>query len=156
MTSKARELSLMKVNGIVLGFLKDGHPDMDSLKPILAAAPGTRITFHNALERSADPLAAIKTLMSFPQINILLVRGCGETLEERAECLGSYANVWQKDGRRVLVNGHHVDEAVKLRELCPFIREFHLGSQVRTPEAPLPPGALDSAKVVAAMKLLGN
>jgi hypothetical protein len=27
-----------------------------------------------------------------------------------------------------------VDEAVRLRELCPFIREFHLDSQVRTPE----------------------
>jgi copper homeostasis protein len=59
LVAKARELSRLKIDGFVTGFLKGGDLDLDALHRILAAAPSTPFTFHNALERSTNLIAAI-------------------------------------------------------------------------------------------------
>jgi copper homeostasis protein len=145
-----RSLSGLPIDGVVLGFLKDGMPDVETLKVLLEAAPQVKVTFHNALERSTDVMAAIEILKNFPQIDILLVHGQGDTLRKRADALRAYANHWQNGQRRLLVNGLSFAQIAEFREMCPFIREFHLGSQVRTPELPYPAGKLDPAKLQTA------
>ena len=73
---------------------------------------------------------------------------------DRRRYLRAYADAWQNNQRRLLVNGFPLSQIAELRTMCPFIREFHLGSQVRTPELPYPAGNLDPAKLQAAHRLL--
>ena len=143
---KAHQLNPLPIDGIVFGYIKGGEPDVPALRAILAAAPQQRFTFHNALERCDDPLAAIEILKALPQIDTLLVNGRGHSLEERAAVIQRYADSWQNTTRSLLVNGYTAEEAVALRRLCPFIREFHFGSQVRTPPLSYPQGHLDAKK----------
>ncbi|WP_260703672.1 copper homeostasis protein CutC [Edaphobacter flagellatus] len=154
MVRKARELDAMKIDGLVLGFIRNGGLDLDAVNAITAAAPNTRITFHNALERTVSPTGTLKALRSIPQIDTVLVHGSGTTPEARTQSLREYAHLWQDDHRKLLVNGYPISELHTLRSQNPFIQQFHLGSQVRTPEAPLPIGHLDASKICAAIRTL--
>src|SRR5438067_5082968 len=73
-TTGARELSALcaaasafegaGVDGLVLGFARDGRPALDDVATVLAAAPSARATFHRAFDALDDPLAAIDAIRS--------------------------------------------------------------------------------------------
>ncbi|HMX28030.1 MAG TPA: copper homeostasis protein CutC, partial [Blastocatellia bacterium] len=59
----------LNVDGLVLGFLKNGWIDHMLLAQVLAQAPNLKATFHRAFEELADPLQAIAELKSYHQVD---------------------------------------------------------------------------------------
>ena len=69
----------LPIDGLVLGFIRDGKPDIPAVLDILSAAPGSRATFHRAFDELTDPMPTIQELKRLPQIDrILTVGGQGE------------------------------------------------------------------------------
>jgi copper homeostasis protein len=77
--SCAESFAALPIDGLVLGFIRDGQPDTTAMLDILSAAPGCRATFHRAFDELADPIASIKELKRLPQVDrILTVGGQGD------------------------------------------------------------------------------
>lgn len=73
--TRAGGLGKLPIDGLVLGFAKDGALDLEAIQEVLAAAPGCRATMHRAFDHACDPLAAIRQLKQFPQIDRILTGG---------------------------------------------------------------------------------
>jgi copper homeostasis protein len=153
--ANARALAQLPIEGLVLGFLIDSRIDLTVLEE-LAHASRLPITFHNALERTADPIVSMQSLLPIRQVDTLLVHGSGPTPLDSLRSLAPLAAAWQRGSRRLLVNGYSVSDIHRLRPLVPFAASFHFGSQVRTPELPYPHGALDEEKLRSAIRLLAE
>lgn len=154
--AKAREISRLRIDGLVTGYLKDGELDIQTLRSLLAAAPSTAFTFHNALERSRDLFTAIDQLKQLPQVDTLLIHGHGATPDAAFASLTPVAQRWNSRKRSLLINGYTADDIARLHARFPFATAFHFGSQVRTPALPYPQGHLDGAKITATMALLNS
>jgi copper homeostasis protein len=63
------------IDGLVVGFARDGRLLLDGLREVLHAAPGLPATFHRAFDSLSDPLSAIDTLSELPQIDRILTDG---------------------------------------------------------------------------------
>jgi copper homeostasis protein len=156
LVAKARALSRLKIDGFVTGYLKGGELDLEALHRILAVAPSTPFTFHNALERSGNLFTAIDQLKQFPQIDTLLIHGHSATPEGALASLAEVAQRWTLPQRSLLINGYTADEVARLLPRFPFATAFHFGSQVRTPALPYPEGHLDRAKIVSTVALVNS
>jgi copper homeostasis protein len=153
---KARELSRLKIDGFVTGFLKGSELDLEALRCILVAAPSTSFTFHNALEHSGNLFAAIDQLKQLPQIDTLLIHGHGATPEAALASLAEVSQRWASPQRSLLINGYTADDIARLHPRFPFAIAFHFGSQVRTPALPYPQGHLDRAKIASTVALINS
>jgi copper homeostasis protein len=133
------DLAALGVDGIVMGFSRDGEPELDAVARVLQAAPDVKMTFHHAFDLLADPLSAIDRLADVQQIDrILTSGGDGEALL-RCERLHRYA---VRAGSRVeIVAGGGVDEkSLTLFAQTGCVREVHVGRAAREgndPEAPV-------------------
>ncbi|HEY8997106.1 MAG TPA: copper homeostasis protein CutC [Edaphobacter sp.] len=156
LVAKARELSRIRIDGFVTGFLKGGELHLDALHRILAAAPATPFTFHNALERSSNLITAVDQLRQLPQFDTLLIHGHGDTPEAALASLTKVARRWTSPQRSLLINGYAADDIARLHPRFPFATSFHFGSQVRTPALPYPQGHLDRAKIAATISLINS
>jgi copper homeostasis protein len=58
----AEGLADRPVDGLVIGAVTDGEPDVALVRDILGASGGKRATFHRAFESLADPIAALAQL----------------------------------------------------------------------------------------------
>jgi copper homeostasis protein len=119
------------VDGIVIGFARDGRPALDDLVHVLDAAPGVRVTFHRAFDQLHDPLAAIDELAGVKQIDRILTNGGGRTAESRCRAFRAYTA--RAGGRIQILAGGGVDEeafALFARTRC--VREIHVGSAARS------------------------
>ncbi len=67
--SHARALSRLKIDGFLTGYSRDGVLDLKALSEIIYAAPSTHYTIHNVIEFTKDPLAALRSLRDFHQID---------------------------------------------------------------------------------------
>jgi copper homeostasis protein len=159
---KEKAIVQLPVNGFVLGFTKGGDIDVETLRELIAGPPSTHYTVHNAIEMTADPIASLKTLRAFPQVDRALVGGstnfkpgAKEPLAKRIERLMAYKAVWEDSKRRLLVNGLSVEELKQVQREA-GIREFHLSQQVRTPAKPFPVGKIDVNKVREVVALLSR
>jgi copper homeostasis protein len=84
----ARELAQLPIDGLVMGFVKDGSLDLNTIGEVLGAAPQLRGTMHRAFEHVADPIGAIEQLKRFPQIDrILISGGAGDWQRRKATLL---------------------------------------------------------------------
>jgi copper homeostasis protein len=72
---QAAEFNSLSVDGIVAGFILNDEVDLDSLHTIAEAAPRMKITFHRAFDALSDPLLAIRTLKTVPQVDRILTTG---------------------------------------------------------------------------------
>jgi len=148
---KAKALASRNLDGIVVGFIRDGQIDLDTLTAVASAAPQLSMTVHNVVEMLADPPRALTQLKAIPSIDRVLVYGGTGTFGERMQRLKLYKRLWEP--RKLVVNGFEVEDMPRvLRETG--ITEFHDGEAVRTPRAPFPAGAVDSSKVRNAWRLL--
>lgn len=152
--SKARELTALNVDGIVLGWVKDGQLDFDVMRQIMAVAPAMNFTVHNAIERTSDPLSALRALKQFPSVDRVLVSGGRLSIAERIERLRAYQQVLGAKPR--IVAGNLSFESAPQILAATTIAEFHFGDAVRTPEKPYPDGAVDAAKVQQARAILAG
>ncbi len=60
--------------GFVLGFLRDGAPDLSPLRQALGTLT-TAVTFHRAFDQAADPLLALRALAGELRIDRVLTSG---------------------------------------------------------------------------------
>lgn len=126
----ARELSRLSVDGLVLGFLRDGMIDDGLLKLILNCAPGKRVTFHHAFDATTDPLMAIEALKAFRQVDRILTSGGSGDWGEKAERLALYVRAAQPE-IEVLVGGGVDARAIEIIRGASAVREFHVGRAAR-------------------------
>jgi copper homeostasis protein len=147
----ARTFAGMRVDGLVLGFLKVGWIDHDLVARVLACAPNLQATFHRAFEELGDPLRAIGELKRHRQIDRILTSGGGDPWPEKR---GRFAT-WQQAARPeidILVGGGTDAGVIKLLKPSTGIREFHVGKAVR--EGQRIDGDVSSERVRALVELL--
>lgn len=126
----AREVSALRVDGIVVGFLRKGKIDNEAISKILASAPDLHATFHHAFDASDDPLQSIDTLKPFTQVDRILTRGSPESLALQISKLTEFETK-ARPGIRILAGGGL--DASRIRELLSStpVSEFHVGRAVR-------------------------
>ena len=133
----AREFARLPIDGLVLGFLKNGpngiQIDHYLLSRVLACAPNLKATFHRAFESLPDPMGAIAELKRHRQIDCILSRGKGE---EWAAELPRFID-WDRAGHpeiRMLLGGGVGKEAIEAFCKASSFRSFHIGQAVRDQE----------------------
>jgi len=141
---KAREMSEMAVDGMVLGFLRNQQIDADLLERVLKCAPNLRVTFHRAFEELQDPFASIAALKKYPQVDCILTSGGAADWSQKVTLLAQCAEAASPE-ISILVGGGVDFQVIELLQKSTDIRAFHLGRAVRVP--PELDGRVDAAKV---------
>lgn len=126
----AAEFSKLGVNGLVLGFLKDGEVDVELTTRVLAAAHGVNATFHHAFEAAADQLKAVSKLKTLVQVDRILSHGGLGTLDDRRARLEAYAELAAPE-IEIIAGGGIDREAIELLKRTTTISEFHVGRAAR-------------------------
>ena len=126
----AADLNIMKVDGVVIGFLRSNEIDAKQTLKILNCAPDLKATFHHAFEDTSDKPSAIAVLKNIGRIDRLLSHGGTGTPAERVDTLGEYASAASPE-IRILAGGRIDIEMVGLIKKRTPIREFHVGSAAR-------------------------
>lgn len=145
----ARAFAELGIEGLVLGFLREGDVDVESTARVLACAPGVKATFHRAFEAAHDAARAMDALRRMPQIDRILAGGGeGSPLERRAH-LEALARLAQPE-ITVLAGGNVTPEALCVLCPSPLLQEFHLGRAAREPETPLAPVRAEKVRQVIA------
>ena len=127
----AQHLASIGVDGLVLGFLKDGgEVDVELMRRVLACAPGVRATFHHAFEDAKDKLRALSDIKRLPQVDRILSHGGTDELERRVQRLREYDHAAAPELAIVAGGGIDGDAILRIgRETS--IREFHVGRAAR-------------------------
>src|SRR5688572_8468305 len=127
--SAAREFSKLRIDGLVLGFLRRGRIDLEVCQQILECAPGLKATFHHAFEE-AEPFAAINEIKKLKQVDRILTHGGTGDWPAKFERLGRYQEEANPEIEIIAGGGmdHH-----SIRMICQSsrIREFHVGRGAR-------------------------
>jgi copper homeostasis protein len=133
----------LDVDGVVLGFARDGEPDVETTRQVLSAAP-LRATYHRAFDTLRDPLAAIDALRALPQIDRILTDGGGGTVPARCARWQAYA---ARAGTRsaILAGGGLDDEVIAAIAATRCVPEIHVGRAARQP--PLAAAPVCAARV---------
>ena len=149
--TQARQLSELPVEGVVLGFLRDGEIDCALLKRILPYARGKKATFHHAFDETRNPLEAIERLKDFPQIDRILTAGGGRDWKDKIERLIQYEHAAQPE-IKILAGGGIDARAIETIRDATGIREFHVGRAARIPQQAN--GAVHPARVAELVRVL--
>jgi copper homeostasis protein len=126
----AQNLSLLPIDGVVLGFVRDGEIEVDLTKRVLAVVPGLKATFHHAFEETANRLASIETLKGMPQVDRILASGGSGDRMEKIKRLSGYERAAGPQ-IRILAGGGLNDEMIRAVRKATGIREFHVGRAAR-------------------------
>ena len=122
------------VDGLVVGFAREGQLLLNELREVLQAAPGLRVTFHRAFDSLADPLDAIEVLSDVPQIDRILTDGisAGHKGPAPSRCarLRQYSD--RAHSRVTIIAGGEVDEEMSSQiALTRCVPEVHVGRAAR-------------------------
>lgn len=129
---RAAEFAQFRVDGLVAGFVRSGQIDEQALRKISATVPQTRLTFHRAFERVADPVRALTVLKQFPQVDRLLTAaGTGEW-QQRLTTLSDLQRVAAPEIRIIFAAGKNTSRIADLRKLQ-ILPEVHVGRAARNP-----------------------
>ncbi len=126
----ANELDKMKVDGVVLGFLRAGEVDAVLARKILRCAPGLNATFHHAFEKTSNKSAAVDAIKSIGRIDRILSHGGFGSAAERVDVLQEYASA-AKPEIEILAGGRIDREMIGILRERTNIREFHVGRAAR-------------------------
>ena len=127
----AERLAALEVDGLVLGFLKDGEVDIALTQRVLAHAPDTRATFHHAFEAARDKSSALTAIKRLPQVDRVLSHGGTNGLDLRMQRLKQYATMGAPE-LIVVAGGGINDDAISQISRKTNIREFHVGRAARS------------------------
>ena len=126
----ANRFASLEVDGLVLGFLKDGEIDVELTQHVLACAPHVRATFHHAFEDARDKLRALSELKRLPQVDRVLSHGGTDDLKSRVQRLDQYEKAAGPELTIIAGGGINSDAIIRIgRETQ--IREFHVGRAAR-------------------------
>jgi copper homeostasis protein len=142
--SAARQLAALRVDGVVLGFLRDGKIDFELTQHILASAPALKATFHHAFDETSDPFQALTDLSQCRQIDRVLTSGGSGDWADKIERLARYQQATR--GCPIILVGGGVDASViKAIRATTNLAEFHIGRAARVPA--VVNGSVQSARV---------
>lgn len=127
----ANELNKLKIDGVVLGFLRSGDVDAELIRKILGCAPDLRATLHHAFEETKDKAAAIDAIKRIPQVDKILSHGGTGSMSQRVANLREYA-LFARPEIEILAGGRIDGEMIRELRANTSIREFHVGSSART------------------------
>jgi len=146
----AEEFSKLPVDGLVLGFMRDGSIDTSALELVIEDAGGCRVTFHRAIEAAADQRKAIGQLTRYSQIDRALISGGPGPWEARIAFLEELQRI--VGARLRILTGGGVDEdALRLLANSELLQEFHVGSAARDAS-----GRVSSARVAGLRKVIAS
>lgn len=128
----AFELQQIGVDGLVVGFLRNGSADIATTIELMNAAPRLPATFHHAFDETEDPLSAIAQLKKMHQIDRILSSGGPGTVSERAARLNFYRHL-ALDEIAILAGGGLDEAALRFLRAHTAIHEFHVGRAARFP-----------------------
>jgi copper homeostasis protein len=123
------------VDGLVVGFAREGQLLLNELREVLQAAASLPVTFHRAFDSLADPLRAIDVLSEIPQIDRILTDGIGNMREvegrpRRCARLREYCD--RARSHLTIIAGGEVDEAMASEiALTRCVPEVHVGRAAR-------------------------
>lgn len=121
LTGLARQLGKLPIDGLVLGWLRDGALDTEVLDRVLPFCG--RVTFHRAFEQAADPRALLTALKARPQVDRILTSGDAASLSRLARAASPEIEV-------IAGGGMTEDRIATLAQSTP-LTEYHAGSAAR-------------------------
>jgi copper homeostasis protein len=148
----ARRLGQLPVEGFVLGFLRDGEVNEDSLAELLGCAPHLHVTFHRAFEEVRSVTRAMAALKRHTQVDRILTSGGAGEWTVKAEKLAGIERL-SKPQIELLCGGGLDEKGIGIVRAATRIKEFHVGRLARTPAEI--DGAVDAEKVHALAGLIG-
>jgi copper homeostasis protein len=141
----AAQLEALGVDGIVVGFERDGAVDEAALSAVLGAAPRTRATFHRGFDAVRDPIAALVSLKRYSQVDHVLSAGGEGPWSERAGRLA--ALVAHAQPQITILPAAGVDAAAIDHLLrTGLLTEAHVGSAARVPPHATAPVSADAVR----------
>jgi copper homeostasis protein len=143
----AADLSRLPINGLVLGFIKEGAVNVEATRHILEAV-NVPATFHRAFDEIADPERAITDLKTIPRIDRILTSGGPGTWPERREQLLRWREKSRPEIELLVAAGLKTAALAEMRH-PDWAFEFHVGRAARNPRQVW--GAVDR-RYVAALK----
>ena len=130
LVSFAAAFNALGVDGIVVGWIRDGRIDEGTLACVLDAAPAVRATFHRAFDSLADSETALRTLGRHERIDRVLTGGGAGSWVSRCTTLQQYAR-WAGPGLTLLLGGGVDEAAIRVLSTCSTVTEFHVGRAAR-------------------------
>jgi copper homeostasis protein len=126
----AAEFADAGVDGLVIGFARDGEPIVEDVRRVVELLPDVRVTFHRAFDALRDPLGALPAVTALANVDRILTSGGDGSAEARCARLAEYG---RRAGSGVtVIAGGGVDEhalALFAREGC--VSEIHVGRAAR-------------------------
>jgi copper homeostasis protein len=130
----AAAFNALGVDGIVVGWIREGRVDEEALGCVLDAAPSIRATFHRAFDALADPEEPLRVLRRYPQIDHVLTSAGTGPWTSRLASLRRYAH-WAGSGIVVLPGGGIDEAAIRVLAECECVTEVHVGRAARARHA---------------------
>jgi copper homeostasis protein len=127
----AERFASLRVDGFVLGFLRDGEVDVELTRRVLAHGPDTPATFHHAFEATRDKSSALSAIKQLAQVDRVLSHGGTDGLDLRVQRLQQYATMAGPE-LIVLAGGGINAGAISRISRETNIREFHVGRAARS------------------------
>jgi copper homeostasis protein len=148
----AADFEGLGVDGIVIGFAKDGKHLLDDVRRVLEFAPSVRATFHRAFDQLHDPVAAIDEIARIASIDRILTDGGGGDAASRCRRLSEYQE--RAANRLEILGGGGVDEEIfSYLAKTGCVREIHVGRLARDGDDP--EGAVSADRVRRLRDLAG-
>lgn len=129
----ARQLSGLRIDGLVFGFLRDGEVDEEITARILSCAPHLKATFHHAFEETREPLRTIRLLKRYCQIDRILTYGGSGEWSEKIKRLADYEREARPE-MTILAGGGMTAQVIGKICEATRVREFHIGRAARVPQ----------------------
>ena len=124
-----------KANGIVFGALNHlGDIDTGLLEQIIANLGHLKLTFHRAIDASSDILDAYKTLLEYPEVDLVLTSGGAKTALEGIYTIKQMVEAREQSGKSyatVLAGSGITPDNAKYIIDSTGVEQIHLGQGVR-------------------------
>lgn len=119
-------------NAIVFGALTpEGKVDVDLLERVLEAAGDLPLTFHRAIDMSADLLQALDVLLAYPQVTTVLTSGGQPSALQGLSCIQSMVRQAAGSNLGILAGSGLTAETVVDFAREAGVKQVHFGSNVR-------------------------
>lgn len=147
----ARGLSKLNIDGLVLGFLREGEIDVPLTWRVLSSAPNLPATFHHAFEDVENQFDAIRTLKRLDQVDRILTSGGSGGWSNKVARLSGYVEEANPE-IQILAGGGMNEQSIRTICQATTIREFHVGRAARVPSSAT--GVVQAAQVRALVEAL--
>ena len=148
----ASAFAKLPIDGLVIGFIRDGALDLDETSEILTAAQGCRATFHRAFDHVRDPLGAAQQLKALTQIDRVLTSGGPGSWRERKERLLEWQRAALPEIKLIIAAGMCSSVLTESSEM-ERESEIHVGRAARIPQ--ITSGSVNRVQVASVKRLLG-